>query len=115
MISQKQYIEYLISTPVNYTCSNLAAHLELTSHDAVSDFLNRQHVTAHDLYQLVAPLLADSPESYLIFDDTVQDKRYSTKTCLTKRQYSGNEHGEIAPLLRSPRSGVFKVRRRNVA
>jgi hypothetical protein len=95
MLSQKQYIEYLISTPVNYTCSNLAAHLELTSHDAVSDFLNRQHVTASELYQLVAPLLNDSENCYLIFDDSVQDKRYSTKIELTKRQYSGNEHGLV--------------------
>lgn len=95
MLNQKQYVEYLISTPVNYTCSNLAAHLELTSHDAVSDFLNRQHVTATELYQLVAPLLKDSPECYLILDDSVQDKRYSFKIELVKRQYSGNVHGLV--------------------
>ena len=28
MITKKDYIEYLVSTPVNYTCSNLAKHLE---------------------------------------------------------------------------------------
>ena len=28
MITKHQYIEYLISTPINYTCSNLAEHLE---------------------------------------------------------------------------------------
>jgi hypothetical protein len=95
MITNKQYIEYLISTPVNYTCSNLANHLELVSHDAVSDFLNRQHLTAHQLWQLVARLLLDSEEAYLILDDSVQDKRYSTKIELTKRQYSGAEHGLV--------------------
>jgi hypothetical protein len=26
MITKRQYIEYLIRTPVNYTCSNLAEH-----------------------------------------------------------------------------------------
>jgi hypothetical protein len=95
MISQKQYIEYLISTPVNYTCSNLAKHLEQICQDAVSDFLNRQSVTAHELYQLVSGLLNDSVDAYLILDDSVQDKRYSTKIELTKRQYSGAEHGLV--------------------
>ena len=95
MLTNKQYIEYLISTPVNYTCSNLAEHLENVSHDAVSDFLSRQHFTARDLYKLVRPLLNDTDEAYLIVDDSVQDKRYSTKIELTKRQYSGNEHGLV--------------------
>lgn len=95
MLTNKQYIEYLISTPVNYTCSNLAQHLENVSHDAVSDFLSRQHLTARDLYKLVRPLLNDSDTAYLIVDDSVQDKRYSTKIELTKRQYSGNEHGLV--------------------
>lgn len=95
LITNKQYIEYLISTPVNYTGSNLANHLELVSHDAVSDFLAHQRVTAHDLYQLVRPLLVDSPQAYLIIDDSVQDKRYSSKIELTKRQYSGAAHGLV--------------------
>ncbi len=95
LISKNQYIEYLISTPVNYTGSNLANHLEQVSHDAVSDFLARQHITAHELYQLVNPLLNDSAAAYLILDDSVQDKRYSTKIELTKRQYSGAVHGLV--------------------
>lgn len=95
LITKKQYIEYLISTPVNYTGSNLANHLEQVSHDAVSDFLARQQLTAHELYQLVSPLLNDSGAAYLILDDSVQDKRYSTKIELTKRQYSGAVHGLV--------------------
>jgi len=95
LINQKQYIEYLISTPLNYTGSNLAQHLEQVSHDAVSDFLLRQDISASDLYQLVRPHLADSPDSYLIVDDSVQDKRYSSKIELVKRQYSGAVHGLV--------------------
>ena len=37
----------------------------------------------------MAPLLKDSVNSYLVVDDSVQDKRYSTKIELFKRQYSG--------------------------
>lgn len=96
LISKKQYVEYLISTPVNYTATNLANHLEQKiSHDAVSDFLARQHITAHELYALVKPLLDDTADSYLIMDDSVQAKPYSTKIELTKRQYSGNVHGLV--------------------
>ena len=36
--------------------------------------------------------------SYLIFDDTVINKRYGYKIELTRRQYSGNEHKVICIL-----------------
>src|SRR5574338_677218 len=95
MITKRQYIEYLISTPVNYTCSNLAHHLEGVSHDAVSDYLQREKLTAKGLWELVQPLIKDNPQAYLILDDSVQDKRYSKKIELVKLQYSGNEHGLV--------------------
>ena len=95
MVTKQKYIEYLISTPVNYTCSNLAAHLEKVSHDAVSDYLRRDKLTARGLWELVQPLLNDTPQAYLQVDDSVQDKRYSRQIELVKRQYSGNEHGLV--------------------
>jgi iron(III) transport system substrate-binding protein len=39
MMTKQQYVEYLLATPVNYTCTNLAKHLDDVSHDAVSDYL----------------------------------------------------------------------------
>jgi len=95
MTNKRQYIEYLISTPLNYTCSNLADHLENVSHDAVSDFLRREKLTAQGLWELVQPLIQDSSQAYLIVDDRVQDKRYSKQIELVKLQYSGNEHGLV--------------------
>jgi len=44
---------------------------------------------------LVQPLLNNTPQAYLLVDDSVQDKRYSRKIELVKRQYSGNEHGLV--------------------
>ncbi len=96
MITKQQYVEYLVSTPINYTCSNLAAHLEDVSHDAVTDYLERERHTARQLWELAQHLIADSPDAFLIIDDSVHDKRYSRKIELVKRQYSGNEHGVIA-------------------
>lgn len=95
MITKRQYIEYLISTPINYTCSHLAEHLEGMSHDAVSDYLQRDKLTAGSLWGLVGPLLNDSQASYLIVDDSVQNKQYSRKIDLVKKQYSGAVHGLV--------------------
>ena len=97
-MTQQQYIEYLIATPGNYTCTNLAAHLEgeqSQSHDAISDFLRREKVTPRRLWEVVAPLLQDSASSYLVVDDSVQDKRYSKKIELVKHQYSGAAGGLV--------------------
>ncbi len=95
MITKRKYIEYLISTPVNYTCTNLANHTEGISHDAITDYLQRERLTAHGLWEMVAPLLQDSAEAYLIIDDSVQNKEYSHKIELVKRQYSGAVHGLV--------------------
>ncbi|HEX2913184.1 MAG TPA: transposase [Chloroflexia bacterium] len=95
MVTKRQYIEYLINTPSNYTCSNLADHLEGVSHDAVSDFLQRDKLTARLLWELARPLIKDSANSFLIVDDSVQDKRYSKNIELVKLQYSGNAHGLV--------------------
>lgn len=96
MITKQQYVEYLISTPINYTCSNLAEHLDGVSHDAVTDYLERERHTARHLWELARQLIDDSPEAFLIIDDSVQDKRYSRKIELVKRQYSGAEQGVVA-------------------
>ena len=90
MVTRGQYIEYLIASPRNYTCSHLAEHLEV-SHDSVSDFLTREKVTASDLWEQVKGLLQDEEEGYLIVDDSVQDKRYSQKIELARYQWSGLE------------------------
>ena len=37
-------------------------------------------------------------EAYLIFDDTVINKKYGYNIELTRRQYSGNEHKVICVL-----------------
>jgi hypothetical protein len=95
MITKKQYIEYLLHTPINYTCSNLAHHLNGVSHDAASDFLARDKSTARQVWELASQIIKDSEDAYLIVDDSVQDKRYSRKIELVKNQYSGAEHGLV--------------------
>ena len=97
-MNKRQYIEYLIATPGNYTCTNLANHLQgeqSVSHDAITDYLRREKLTPRGLWEVVAPLIVNTPEAYLIFDDSVQDKRYSKKIEMVKRQYSGAAGGLV--------------------
>ena len=53
--------------------------------------------TPRQLWKIVKAniCLQDDSGSYLICDDSVQDKRYSHFIDLVKRQYSGNEHGLV--------------------
>jgi len=94
-VTKKLYVEYLLHTPINYTSSNLAHHLEKVSHDAVSDYLSHEKATARQIWELAQEVIVNSKESYLIVDDSVQDKRYSRKIELVKTQYSGAEHGLV--------------------
>ena len=91
-----QSLEYLVSTPINHTCTNLAEHLDGMSHDVVSDFLKRERLTANHLWELVQEQIDDSADAYLIIDDSVQDKRDSRSIEMVKLQYSGAAAG-LAP------------------
>ena len=95
MITKQQYVEYLISTPINYTCTNLAEHLEGVSHDVVSDYLEKERLTARHLWELVEGLIDDTPKAYLIIDDSVQNKQYSRSIEMVKLQYSGAVGGLV--------------------
>ena len=95
MITKLQYVEYLISTVANFTGTHLAEHLDDVSHDVVTDYLQRERLTAHSLWELVQGFINDSPEAFLLGDDSVQDKRYSRFIELVKRQYSGAAGGLV--------------------
>lgn len=95
MITKEKYIEYLISTPINYTCTNLSEHLENVSHDAISDYLRKNKITPNENWKRVEKLIKNTRESFLIVDDSVQDKRYSKSIELVKRQYSGAVGGLV--------------------
>ena len=95
MITKLQYVEFLISTIGNFTSTHLAEHLDGVSHDTITDFLQSERLTARHLWELVQGLIADSPDAFLIADDSVQDKRYSRFIELVRLQYSGAEHGLV--------------------
>ncbi|MDZ8264729.1 transposase [Nostoc sp. ChiQUE01b] len=89
------YCQYLLSSQINYTLTNLAEHLEQISHDKINRYLNNEKLTPRILWDNVKDLIEINDNAYLVFDDTVIDKRYAIEIEPSKRQYSGNEHGVI--------------------
>ncbi len=63
----------------------------------------------------VLPLIQIHAQGYIIFDDTVLDKRYSQEIELSRKQYSGNEHrvvkgiGLVNCVYVNPETGHFWV------
>jgi hypothetical protein len=109
------YCQYLLSSQINYTITNLAEHLEAISHDKINRYLLSEKLTPRLLWDNVKEVIEIDEEAYLIFDDTVIDKRYSEEIELTRWPYSGNEHGVIrgigliSCLYVNPRIGKFWV------
>jgi len=89
MITRMKYVEYLVSTPINYTCSNMAEHLEDVSHDAVTDYLQRERLPSSHLWELAEHFIEDCDDSFLIIDDSVQIKKFARAIEMVKLQYSG--------------------------
>ncbi len=89
------YCQYLLSSQINYTLTNLSDHLKNYSHDTINRYLRGEKITPHLLWDNVKPIIQLADNAYIIFDDTVLDKRYAEKIELTRRQYSGNEHRVI--------------------
>ncbi len=85
------YCQYLLSSQVNYTLTNLAEDLKSFSHDTINRYLKGDKLTPRLLFEQVEPLLEPDPEAYLIFDDTVLDKSFGPKIEVARSQWSGNE------------------------
>lgn len=93
--SKLDYCQSLLSNPVNYTVTNWADHLDGISHDRINRYLRGEKLMSRLLWENVKPSLTADPNAYLIFDDTMLDKRFAHSIELTRRQYSGNEHRVI--------------------
>lgn len=89
------YCQYLLNSQINYTCTNLAAHIEGLSHDAVYRFLKQEKLTPKQVWHKVKPLLTQTNNGYIIFDDTVLEKIHSFDIVGVRKQYSGNKHAIV--------------------
>ena len=89
------YCQYLISSPINYTVTNLADHLQDWSHDTINRYLRGEELSPRLLWEQVQSHLGLHPDAYLIFDDTVLDHRFGPSIEGVRRQWSGNEKRAI--------------------
>ncbi|GAA6619484.1 hypothetical protein NUACC26_052970 [Scytonema sp. NUACC26] len=76
------------------TLTNLAEHLEHISHVQINYYLRDEKLTSRLLWENVKNLIIPD-DTYIIFDDTVVDKRFLEEIEIVRRQYSGNEYGII--------------------
>ena len=89
------YCQYLLSSQINYTLTNMADHLKSFSHDTINQYLKGEKLTPRLLFEQVEPMLERDPEAYSIFDDTVLDKSFGPSIEPTRKQWSGNEKSAI--------------------
>lgn len=94
-LSQLDYCQFLLSSPFNYTQTYFSNHMEGLSHDRVNRLLQQLDVQPEDLWQSVQETICTHTEGYLLYDDTVLDKRHSFKIEYVRSQWSGNEHRTI--------------------
>ena len=94
-VSQLDYCQFLLSSPFNYTQTYFADHVDGLSHDKINRLMHQIEVTPEHLWQNVQETLVLDTNGYLVYDDTVLDKRHSFKIENVYSQYSGNEHRTI--------------------
>ena len=73
------YCQYLLSSQLNYTITNLADHLEGYSLDQINRYLKAEKLTPRLLWKNVKPTIMSDEAKYMyvLFDDTVLDKRHA--------------------------------------
>jgi hypothetical protein len=94
-LDYKDYCQYLLSAPGNYTLTYYAEHVAGLSHDKVNRLLKKIQLPPRTLWTEVEDELIASPNGYIVFDDTVLDKRYAQNIDGVRSQYSGNVHSII--------------------
>ncbi|WP_415881114.1 transposase [Leptolyngbya sp. Cla-17] len=94
-MTRLDYCQYLLVSQINYTLTNFADHSEKFSHDQINRYLVGEKVTPRLVWENVSSQVVQSVKGYLVFGDTVLDKRYSFAIDLVRRQYSGNAHRVI--------------------
>ena len=94
-LNHEDYCQYLLSCQGNYTLTHYAEHVEGISHDAVNRYMAKAQLRPSYLWEQVKEDIVPSDQGFVVFDDTVLDKRYSRAIDPVRSQYSGNAHGII--------------------
>lgn len=94
-VTRLDYCQYLLVSQINYTLTNFADHSEKFSHDALNRYMAGERLSPKLIWENVKGQVIQTPQGFLVFDDTVSDKNHSHAIELVRRQYSGNAQGVI--------------------
>lgn len=100
-MTRLDYCQFLLSSQINYTLTYFADHAQGAmgyrrwSHDTINRYLRGERIIPRLVWDNVQTDVVPHPEGYLLFDDTVLDKRYSRKIEPARRQWSGNAKSVI--------------------
>ena len=92
MPERNKYCQYLLSSQTNWTLTNYAEHAEGMSHDRINRYLREAKLTPRLLWEQIKEDIVQSPNGFIVFDDTVLDKRHAREIDPLRSQWSGNEH-----------------------
>jgi hypothetical protein len=89
------YCQFLLNTQTNYTCTYLADHFQHLDENSIYRYLKSEKLTPRLVWEKATSVIEYNPNGYLIFDDTIINKDFSTKIDGVRTQYSGNAHDII--------------------
>lgn len=90
LLTRRDYCQFLLSSPKNFTLTYFAEHSVKYSHDQLNRYLSDDNITPADIWAEAKHHVIPTEQGYLLFDDTVVDKNYASKIEMVRRQYSGN-------------------------
>ena len=88
-ISRQEYCQFLTVSQKNYSLTYFAEHANKYSHDVINRFLQRDKYSPSLLWEHVKADIVFSENGFVIFDDTVLEKRNTKKIEIARKQYSG--------------------------
>ncbi len=98
------YCQYLLSSPLNYTFTNLANHLEGISHDQINPYLRNEKLSPRLLWQNVKANVEGSENAYIINDVYAHHNRGVIRRSLGDNQGTLEDLNQVVRLASSSRA-----------
>ena len=64
---QLDYCQYLLSSQINYTITNLADHIQTFSHDKINRYLKQEKFTPNLIWNTLKHIITFDENGYIIF------------------------------------------------
>jgi hypothetical protein len=87
-VTRLDYCQYLLVSQINYTLTNFAQHSEKFSHDALNRYMAGERLPPKLTWEYVKSQVVQTPNGFLVFDDTVADKNYSHEIELYPKKWT---------------------------